>query len=191
METRDHLLLADMILKDSKVSVNPVNGRAFSAGCIEPDINFLTYIKGHTYKGASGYVRNTILKLFGKLSSPKDYFILGRALHYLGDCFTFPHNPDFAGNLRAHTEYERRLHEHIMQNKNTGTKHLCLSNSGGCVSFIENAHKKYQEIAGSMHNDWNYIKTVCMSVGCAVLNHEAEGRTGKSRILLNPDKAVT
>lgn len=189
METRDHLLLADMILKESTVSVSQINGKAFAAGCIEPDINLLTYLKGHTYKAASGYVKNTIHKLFGKLRSPKDYFILGRAVHYLGDCFTFPHNPDFSGNLRAHTEYESRLHEHIMQNKNTETKKLYLDTSGGCASFIESTYRKYQEISGSMQSDWNYIKTVCMSVGCAVLSHETERKTGK--LLLNPDKAVT
>ena len=57
METKDHLALARLITFSNKSFSKSYRSGAFETGCISPDINFLTYIKGHTYKGTISYVK--------------------------------------------------------------------------------------------------------------------------------------
>lgn len=90
METKDHLYLAKLITGTANFG-GKLKKSAFEYGCISPDVNPLTYVKGHTYAGTASYVRNTLSRLHGKLKSPVDYFDLGRAIHFIGDYFTFPH----------------------------------------------------------------------------------------------------
>ena len=46
MKKKDHLLLASFILDLFDSSVLTLHSAAFTAGCIEPDLNVLTYLRG-------------------------------------------------------------------------------------------------------------------------------------------------
>lgn len=113
METKDHLALARLIVFSNKNFSKSYRSAAFETGCISPDINFLTYIKGHTYKGTISYVKKTLSELQNKLKTVSEYYELGRVVHFIADYFTFPHSPDFAGNLKQHVEYESLFHKYI------------------------------------------------------------------------------
>ncbi len=174
METKDHLYLAKLITDVANFG-GKFKKSAFEYGCISPDVNPLTYVKGHTYDGTSLYVKNTLSRLHGKLKSPMDYFDLGRAIHYIGDYFTFPHTPLFKGSISEHINYEHNLHDHIISDTNQilTESRLDISNSKKCINLLDKVHEKYYITKNSVSNDWNYIRFICSSIAmsaakCAV-----------------------
>ncbi len=165
METKDHLYLAKQITGTADFG-GRINSSAFEYGCISPDVNPLTYIKGHTYAGTASYVRKTLSRIHGKLKTPVDFFDLGRAVHFIGDYFTFPHTPLFSGTLAEHVSYEKLLHKHIVSEKNEilAESRLDLSNAGKCIRLLESVQEKYYKAKNSFENDWNYIRFMCSSI---------------------------
>lgn len=165
METKDHLYLAKLITGAANFG-GKLKKSAFEYGCISPDVNPLTYVKGHTYASTASYVRNTLNRLHGRLKSPVDYFDLGRAVHFIGDYFTFPHTPRFQGSLSEHISYENCLHRHIITDSNeiTTESRLDLSNAKKCIELLESVHEKYSKTRSSIANDWNYIRFMCSSI---------------------------
>lgn len=165
METKDHLYLARLITGAADLG-GRLKSSAFEYGCISPDINPLTYIKGHTYSSTISYVKNTLSRLHSRLKSPMDYFDLGRAVHFIGDYFTFPHTPLFNGSLSAHIGYERRLHSHIISSDNEimMKDNLNMSNAKKCISLLEKMQQKYYGAKNSIANDWNYIRFICSGI---------------------------
>lgn len=165
METKDHLYLAKLITGAADFG-GKIKKSAFEYGCIYPDVNPLTYVKGHTYAGTASYVRNVIKRLYGKLKTPLDYFDLGRAVHFIGDFFTFPHTPFFKENLSEHISYEGYLHRHIVSTKNDiiTESRDDISSSLKCISLLEKMYKKYCDSKKSVSSDWNYIRFTCGSI---------------------------
>lgn len=98
--------------------------RAFLIGCVEPDRNPTTYLKGslcreflrgHNYENAFRYMarvakrleRKRVWKLF-------DYYTMGKLIHYTTDAFTYAHNTRFGTSLTDHRAYERALQAHFL-----------------------------------------------------------------------------
>lgn len=118
METKDHFVYcAKMQGKGMTVSEK----FAFILGNILPDLNIFTYLKrnkegridlkGHNYENRLGYIEDVLEKVAdGKYNGIRWYYICGIIMHYMTDAFTYSHNKYFAGNLRMHTVYEKRLH---------------------------------------------------------------------------------
>lgn len=165
METKDHLYLAKLITGAADFG-GKLKKSAFEYGCISPDVNPLTYVKGHTYAGTASYVKNVLTRLHGNLKSSVDYFDLGRAVHFIGDYFTFPHTSEFHGTLSEHISYEKRLHRYIINETNDilTESRLDLSNAKKCINLLESVHKKYYSTKNSIAKDWNYIRFVCSSI---------------------------
>ena len=93
--------------------------QAFIYGNFEPDINLLTHLHGFSkQKKPHGHRSGTIFPILirmlrrdsGKPLSWGRCYRLGKCFHYAADSFTFPHNREFAGNLKAHNQYEAALH---------------------------------------------------------------------------------
>lgn len=165
METKDHLYLAKLITGAANFG-GKLKKSAFEYGCISPDVNPLSYVKGHTYAGTASYVRNALNRLHGRLKSPVDYFDLGRAVHFIGDYFTFPHTSLFHGTLSEHISYENCLHRHIATASDDilTESRLDLSNAEKCIDLLESVHEKYYSTRNSIAKDWNYIRFVCSSI---------------------------
>lgn len=170
METKDHLALARLITFSNRNFNKAYKAKAFETGCISPDINFLTYIKGHTYKGTISYVKSTVSKLQNKLKTVSDYYELGRIIHFIADYFTFPHSPDFTGTLKQHVEYESKLHKYIetingidYSDKIGNRKGITL-----CSSMIDSAHEKYLGMKHNLQTDWRFTSSVCSEVTTAI-----------------------
>ena len=91
--------------------------QAFLIGCIEPDRNPVTYLKGsirhqwlrgHNYRNARRFMRRISVRLENKDSwNLYDYYTLGKLIHYTTDAFTYAHNDTFPTALTEHREYER------------------------------------------------------------------------------------
>ena len=104
MKKKDHLMLASFILTLASSSVLALHSAAFTAGCIEPDLNVFTYLRGSRKEKKfhghnAGNCRTHLEKLLGKieergLTSGYDCFLLGVAVHYIADSFTAVHNTD-------------------------------------------------------------------------------------------------
>ena len=97
--------------------------RAFLWGCVEPDLNIFTYLKGtlkiqpfrgHNFNNSKSCILSTIGKLqqcqHWKL---KEYYRLGKLMHYIADAFTYPHNENYREGIRYHRSYEKNLHGFI------------------------------------------------------------------------------
>ena len=79
--------------------------KAFLLGCIEPDRNPATYLKGsircqwlrgHNYRNARRFMRAISARLERKEKlNLFDYYTLGKLIHYTTDAFTYAHNDTF------------------------------------------------------------------------------------------------
>lgn len=120
METKDHLALGRILLERAGHSGLQEHRAAFLFGCVEPDYNFITYLRGlpqyrnfcgHNAENSLSFVESSLLRLQrGGLRGARDYFTLGTALHYAADAFTWPHNRFWGKSLAEHVAYERELH---------------------------------------------------------------------------------
>lgn len=121
MKTIDHKTLGYLLLsKNINENLNLFE-KAFVFGCIEPDINILTYMKGsikfkklfcgHTRKHSLDYILKN-LEYLNKQEKLNifDFYKLGKIMHYIADSFTYPHTENFKGNIIEHTNYENKLH---------------------------------------------------------------------------------
>ena len=120
MQTRDHLALGHFLLNRAESAELQKHRRAFLLGCIEPDLNLTTYLRGlrtcrnlrgHNAENSARHVENRMAALRSRgLRTPWDYFALGTMLHYVADAFTLPHNAFGDRDLVRHAVYETELH---------------------------------------------------------------------------------
>ena len=81
-----------------------------------------------------------------------DCFRLGVLLHYTADAFTWPHNEQFAGNLKQHVRYERLLHREL-QVRLAAYRPVVPPDTPDA----QRAHARYVSLAGSVDTDADYI----------------------------------
>ena len=183
MKKKDHLMLASFILDLFDSSVLRLHSAAFTAGCIEPDLNVFSYLRGSRKEKKfhghnAGNCRTHLEKLLGKieergLTSGYDCFLLGVAVHYIADSFTAVHNTDILDvDVKKHLEYENRLHEELMRalSKPFIFEQDMLSTS--LKDYVTDNHHSYSASARSTKNDCSYIVKTCCAVtlGAIVLS---------------------
>lgn len=119
MNSKSHYCFGAYLLSEGYDSLSALERDAFLLGCVEPDWNPGTYLKGSLsgqgLRGHNFYNMMPFLKnLFWKLARERKpgvlfYYRLGKLTHYLTDAFTYPHNPTFSGTLKEHLRYESAL----------------------------------------------------------------------------------
>ena len=180
MKKKDHLLLASFILDLFDSSVLTLHSAAFTAGCIEPDLNVFSYLRGSRKEKKfhghnAGNCRTHLEKLLGKiegrgLTSGYDCFLLGIAVHYIADSFTAVHNTDILDvDVKTHLEYENRLHEELMRalSKPFIFEQDMLNTS--LKDYVTDNHHSYSASAPSTKNDCSYIVKTCCAVTLGAL----------------------
>ena len=115
MISKDHRLLGRFLARQIK-NTSPLAIHLFVTGCVFPDHNPLTYLRGvcmgHPLKTHFLFLSYPeIIRLCNKLENRKrlylwDYYSLGALVHYAADAFTFPHNEHYTGSMLEHAEYE-------------------------------------------------------------------------------------
>ena len=121
MRTADHRRLGQYLLREIEEYKNlPLLHKiSFIWGNIEPDINYVTYLKGfsenkkfqgHHSQNGMKHIKKLTEKIEGKPLNVITCYRAGKLTHYIADAFTFPHNDGFTGNIKNHMSYERRLH---------------------------------------------------------------------------------
>lgn len=181
MQTNDHAKLARYLIKNSNSYGLHRHKFAFFIGCIEPDCNLFTYVRGSIhYKKLRGHnaenVKKHISKCLKELQKSKfessfSYFVLGTLIHYTADSFTFPHNVAFEGGLKQHIAYEKSLNMMFLQtleNPNTTIEKMMYQN---IQDYFDYHHQQYCIAKPSMQTDCHCILMVCANLLDQLLGH--------------------
>lgn len=202
MQTKDHLALGRVLLEQSGCAVLFKHQRAFLFGCVAPDYNPATYLRGITvFQNLRGHnaensfahvVRGLTAIRSDGLRTAGDFFTLGTLLHYIADAFTSPHNSFWHGSLLRHAVYESQLHEKFAAALRTATAGAPVPASGWLPGFLTDRHEAYRAAPRLPETDCRYILSVCSGVLarslCYIVSDrtEAYGRKGAlSRACVN------
>lgn len=164
-----HKILAKRLCKDQLSVCSRFQKVAFSLGCVEPDFNPGTFLRGSlTTKWLGGHnfvtARTVISKLAGNLdqsvpSSVFDFYKLGKLIHYLVDSFTYPHNGWFTGTIREHMAYEKVLKKQFQNLMEHITPPAYTDFCGSFSKWIQEYHESYSNGDASMERDVSFSLT--------------------------------
>ncbi|MCH3917141.1 MAG: zinc dependent phospholipase C family protein [Spirochaetia bacterium] len=158
--------------------------KAFRFGCVEPDFNPGTFLKGslharafrgHDFANSWKTIQRTATKMDTlRHSSVFTFYALGRLIHYVTDAFTYPHNVTFHGTLKEHMAYEKKLGDSLLVILFTisGEKSSIPILSCDSVPLLfSNAHELYLEIFPSATTDIRWALNVSMAIVITVLEN--------------------
>ena len=188
MKTESHKLLGEYLINHCR-SVNDWRyKKAFLWGCVEPDYNVLTYLKGsrsiqpfrgHNFKNAEHF----ILGMIGQLERTKrwgikEYYRLGKLIHYISDAFTYPHNEHCSESLKGHLRYEGELHNSFRDFVAAPQKKPEESASS-VEEYVLSAHRRYVNASAGVSTDMPYIVDTTRTAFCLLIP-ESEAISGLS-----------
>ena len=173
MRGKSHRCLGQYLTEHYLSDIPKLYVKAFQIGCIEPDRNPITYLKGslrfqwlrgHNYRNARRFMRKISFRLEHKQKlNIYDYYTLGKLIHYTTDAFTFAHNIEFPTDLSDHKQYEDSLQEHFLeymaQDPEVDPK-IARSIMGTICSY----HREYEQLESNIHNDSRFALTACCCV---------------------------
>lgn len=166
MKQESHRLLGHHLINSLALQPKRRYARAFLIGCVEPDRNPLSYLKGsirsrwffgHNYQNADRWIERHIRRLQQKAHwNVWNYYCMGKLIHYTSDAFTYVHNNCFTDSVTEHRAYEAKLQRHFL---------CCLQedtcqdgfNRSDLNSFFRFAHESYLRKAENVHRDCRYI----------------------------------
>lgn len=148
---------------------------AFLIGCIEPDRNPATYLKGsircqwlrgHNYRNARRFMRRISWRLERKDKwNLFDYYTLGKLIHYTTDAFTYAHNDFFPTALADHREYEVSLQDHFLRFMEQDPM-VDVKVVRNVMEALASYHRDYERQEASIHTDAWFALAAC----CCVLS---------------------
>lgn len=148
--------------------------RAFLVGCVEPDRNPVTYLKGslrcqwlrgHNYRNARRFMRSISQRLEKKKDhlGLYDYYTLGKLIHYTADAFTYAHNDTFPTDLKKHHSYEVALQDHFLRYIQDDPD-VDPYTARTIMEAIYSYHREYEELASDIHTDASFALSACCCV---------------------------
>ncbi len=174
MNRHSHILIAEFTLKHYLPQATPLQKKALIAGCVYPDRNPFTYLKGslrhrrfhgHHWDNAQKHIEKICRRIEGyKSLTWRSCFDIGQLLHYGCDGFTYAHNRDFHQGLRQHRMYESQLHRKlsavILQKTELPRE--------GLWQFIEREHRQYRSAPRGLTADsgyiWKAVLRICQEI---------------------------
>lgn len=173
MRGQSHLHLGKYLSRNYMHGATAFQKRAFLIGCVQPDKNPVTYLKGslqyqwlrgHNYPNSQKYIAKLSSRLEKKSSlSLLDHYALGKLIHYTTDAFTFAHNSSFHHNLATHRSYELRLQDYFLRFL-SGNPEPPKITYPGIAEAISAWHNAYRGQKPAMETDSLYAFTVCCAV---------------------------
>lgn len=147
--------------------------KAFLIGCVEPDRNPATYLKGsfhfqwlrgHNYRNARRFMRQISWRLERKEKlNLLDYYTLGKLIHYTADAFTYAHNDTFPTDLTEHREYEAALQDHFLQYLQADPQ-IDPHTARSIMEAIYSYHAEYEEQEANIRTDAKFALNACCCV---------------------------
>lgn len=184
MLSKDHRLLGEYLASQMIENTSPLATRLFIKGCVFPDHNPWTYLRGvfmgHPFKTHFVFLSYPkIMRLSNKLENRAkfylwDYYTLGALLHYVADAFTYPHNEHFTGSMLEHTKYERGpLHQTFSKYLEEFCTDTAQADSTASIGeFFSKLHSAYTQVEPSARCDSIYICRACAMICARVLEKE-------------------
>ncbi len=149
--------------------------RAFLIGCVEPDRNPATYLKGslrsqwlrgHNWGNAQNYMQRVSLRLERRERMRLlDYYTMGKLVHYTTDAFTSAHNEEFGDSLSDHRTYEAALQDYFL-NFLSQNPQVRTDARESVMDTIRAFHQDYIRRPTDIHTDARFAVIVC----CMVVN---------------------
>ena len=175
MRKKTHISLGNYLINTMKLTELYRHRKAFLIGCILPDCkpSFVTkrHEFGETYEEVKEMIRILTRDWQFMLESPKAFWIkVGEVLHFVADYFTYPHNEGYAGTLKDHCMYEKRLKHYlkfyIFSGKAWKNQEEIRRFSGveELFLYIEDKHREYLGQVHNVEGDTRYITNVCLQV---------------------------
>lgn len=178
MRGKSHICLGQYLIEHYMGSVPRRYTKAFLLGCVEPDRNPITYLKGsircqwlrgHNYRNARRFMRRISQRLEGKQSlGLLDYYTLGKLIHYTTDAFTYAHNADFPRDLSQHRDYEAQLQTHFLEFMQTDPQ-VNPKVAGTIMEAIGRYHRDYEGQKRTIQCDCRFALTACCCVMALLL----------------------
>lgn len=178
MRGKSHICLGQYLIDHYMEHLPRKYTRAFLLGCVEPDRNPVTYLKGslccqwlrgHNYRNARRFMRRISQRLERKDTlGLLDYYTLGKLIHYTTDAFTYAHNRDFPRDLSRHREYEAQLQTHFLEFMQTDPQ-VNPQVAGTIMEAIGRYHREYEAQRRTIPNDSRFALTACCCVVALLL----------------------
>lgn len=153
MTSKSHYYFGLYLLSAELYRAESMEQTAFLYGCVEPDLNPGTYLKGSLHEQRlRGHNFPNMLpcihRLFEKLQCTEPsgvlyFYRLGKLTHYLTDAFTYPHNSAFCGSLKDHTRYEAEMEPLFLRSLSQSRMPLKNDCSRDPYTLFLNAHQDY------------------------------------------------
>lgn len=173
MRGKSHIRLGHYLIAHYMADISKPNCCAFLIGCLEPDRNPLTYLKGsfqhqwlrgHNYRNARRFMRRISQRLERKADwTVLDYYTLGKLIHYTADAFTHAHNDTFSTDLSDHREYEALLQEHFLSYLREDPN-VDIPAAKSVMGVISSFHRLYEANDSGIHTDSLFALTACCCV---------------------------
>lgn len=178
MRGKSHIALGCYLLNRYLPELPRRYRKAFLIGCIEPDRNPTTYLKGslrgqwlrgHNYLNSKRFMERISLRLEQKKSLKLfDYYTLGKLIHYTADAFTFAHNEQFPENLTDHRKYEAQLQEHFLQFIQDSPQ-VPVRLAESVMDGIRSCHLEYTSVDTDFRRDSRFALQACCCVLAVLL----------------------
>ena len=152
MRRKSHILLGKYIIEHYMENTGALHRKLFLFGCIQPDGNPFTYLKGslrsrwfhgHHYHNAERFMQRISIRLEKRRRlNLFDSYTFGKLIHYTADAFTYAHNDAFSGNLFCHRDYEKKLQDYFLAYLHQNPKPI-ISPSFSVMETIRMYHQEY------------------------------------------------
>lgn len=175
MRKKSHITLASYLMNSEGMTQLSTHKKAFYLGNLLPDCtpSFLT--RRHNMEETFAILKKELRLLVEHYDHTKgitSYFCrhLGIILHYVADYFTYPHNPFYPGNLKAHCRYEEALKHQIRSyvKSSYAVRERANSEKPKTVEqicqHIQAMHVQYANSIHSTFNDCTFITRVCHQI---------------------------
>jgi hypothetical protein len=173
LKTKGHKLIGRYLMENLQCLPAQRYKKAFLFGCIEPDYNPFTYLKGsrkarllrgHNYSNAAPCILHTIKRLQKKQDwRIREYYQLGKLIHYITDAFTYAHNESFGKSIRGHRRYEFALHSYFADFISASEAAPPAGTELSAMEYLVTKHRQYSIASTGPKTDTQYIlKTTSM-----------------------------
>lgn len=173
MRGKSHQYLGKFLAQQYMKDIPERYVRSFLIGCVEPDRNPVTYLKGsfrfqwlrgHNYRNARRFMRQISWRLERKEKlNLFDYYTLGKLIHYTADAFTYAHNDTFPSDLTEHRQYEAALQEHFLQYLQEDPQ-IDPHTARSIMEAIYSYHTQYEDQQADIHTDAKFALNACCCV---------------------------
>lgn len=173
MRGKSHMELGHYLIRQFLPEIPGHHKTAFLFGCIQPDKNPITYLKGsfryqwfrgHNYPNTHRFMTRISQRLEQKDRLHLwDYYTLGKLIHYTADAFTTAHNESYKCSLSDHRLYEVSLQDHFLPYLLYCPLPV-IPIAPNIMEGIVRCHNDYRSHASAIENDARFALEACCCV---------------------------